>query len=552
MPRRIASLLAAFVTIFSFFGNFAIAGGADSYGYLSQADLWLNGGDLHVTHIGADDIPWPFPQQTLAPLGYRPSADAETSVPTYPAGLPMVFALFKAIGGQCALRLVIPLAGGLLVMATFAIGRLMFSDHVGAAAAWLVATSPVVLSMLRQPMSDIPVAAFWGLVTYGCLLGSRRGALMAGVAAATAILIRPNLAHLAVLGALWLAARNSDGLPLGRVKRDGGLPSRIDVRRALLFCFPVATAVLAVALINRSVYGSVTSSGYGDFGALFSQYRIPSNLTRYTTWLVTSQTPIALIGLIAVFLPLRLLTRGRIQVPGRALLAMISLGVMACYALWIVFDAWWYLRFLLPLWPAMCVTTAWLLTWPSGRTYSTIGKVLLLSLGIYGLWFSHRQGIFDFGEGDYRYVNVAHLVRDATPPNSMIFALQHSGSVRYYGERMTLRWNFLHPRWLDRSVAWLSQEGMHSYFLLDESEIDSFQQRFSRDNTLGRLEIARIFEYEGAPRVYLYDALQPVRGTEQPLIFEPDDFPREFCAKPGRPPQLIVGAKKVPGVFFNR
>ena len=72
----------------------------------------------------------------------------------------------KAIAGHCAMFLVTPLSGALLVWITFAIGRRLDSDALGLAAAWLVATSPAVLAMLVSPMSDVPAAAFWAVAIY--------------------------------------------------------------------------------------------------------------------------------------------------------------------------------------------------------------------------------------------------------------------------------------------------------------------------------------------------------------------------------------------------
>ena len=127
----------------------------------------------------------------------------------------MMMAVLKGVVGQCAVAWLVPLCGGLLVAATFGIGRLIFSDQVAAAGAFFVAISPAVLTMLAQPMSDVPVAAFWALATYGCLLDSRKGDVVAALSASIAILIRPNLAHLGLLMGLWLMARE---LASGRVR----------------------------------------------------------------------------------------------------------------------------------------------------------------------------------------------------------------------------------------------------------------------------------------------------------------------------------------------
>ena len=46
------------------------AGGSDEYGYVSQAELWLNG-DLRIDQRFARQAPWRDADWSFAPLGYR-------------------------------------------------------------------------------------------------------------------------------------------------------------------------------------------------------------------------------------------------------------------------------------------------------------------------------------------------------------------------------------------------------------------------------------------------------------------------------------------------
>src|SRR5262245_17689396 len=89
------------------------AGGADSYGYVSQANLW-RAGQLKV------DQRWlglaaPFDDWALSPLGYRPGREPGTIVPTYSAGLPLLMAGAEFVAGNEGPYLVVPLLGGLMV-----------------------------------------------------------------------------------------------------------------------------------------------------------------------------------------------------------------------------------------------------------------------------------------------------------------------------------------------------------------------------------------------------------------------------------------------------
>ncbi len=526
-PSSLRWLLVALVVMAGILRGSGIAGGADSYGYISQADLWLKG-ESRILQPTARSVPWPEGQWTFSPIGYRPAPSRDAIVPIYSPGFPLIMAALMFVGVHCAAKVVVPITAGILVAVTYAIGRRAGSDQLGAAAAWLLATSPIVLYTLMSPMSDMPAAAFWALSVYGCLHGSKAGATLGGAAAAIAILIRPNLVPVALFIALWLALR------------DRRLPTlRAHLARTILFAIPVALGCLAVAAINQELYGSPTSSGYGNPRTLFSPNRIGPNIFRYGSWLIETQTPLAVLGLLALWVPSLSFAKERVEMEGRSLLAIMSLTVVGCYLVYQVFDAWWYLRFLLPCWPALCVGGARVLAGPSGLAFNRTAKILLFGVGVYGLWYAYAAGAFDIGRGEQRYVTVARLVRNATPPNSVIIATQHSGSVRYYGERMTLRYEVLSERWLDGTIAWLQKRGIHTYILLDDWEHDLFKKKFAGKNVLGRLDVAKVFEYWDHTSTSLYDPLEPTRGAEKPLVLTRDNVPATTnCELPGRPPAL--------------
>ena len=125
----------------------------------------------------------------------------------------------KAIGGHAALFLVVPLTAALLIWCTFAIGRQLGSSSLGLGAAWLVATSPAFLTMIKEPMSDVPAAAFWALATWKVLDDSRFNTALAGLAAAIAILVRPNLVPLAAVLGVWMFWRRRDATLGDRARR---------------------------------------------------------------------------------------------------------------------------------------------------------------------------------------------------------------------------------------------------------------------------------------------------------------------------------------------
>jgi hypothetical protein len=523
-PRSMTAALVVTVALLGIVYGSGIAGGADSHGYISQADLWLKR-TLVIAQPDARKVPWPEGQWTFAPLGYRPAPSRNDIVPVYAPGFPLLLALSKSVAGQCAIGAAVPMLAGLLIAMTFAIGRKTVSEHVGVAAAWLMATSPAFLYMLMSPMSDIPAATFWALAAYGCLSGTRRGAMLGGLAAAVAVLIRPNLVHVGLAMAAWMFVAD---MRLAGARR---------LARAVLFAVPLAVGSVAIAALNQYLYGGVTNSGYGSLGGVFNARFVAQNVINYSSWMVQSQTPLAVLGLLALVAPVSSWMKSRAPIRGRGLLAVMSIAVIVTYLFYANFDAWWYLRFLLPMWFALCVGSAYVLTNGSGRAYNRLGMAILLAVGVYGMWYARDRGVLDLGRNEQRYVRIAHLLRDTTEPNSVIITLQHSGSVRYYGERMTLRYEVLHERWLDASIAWLRDNGFRPYILLDNPEHEPFKAKFARRNTAGNLDMAIVFEYRDRynTSTFLYDPLQPSKLSSVPVLMAAPQYDRiRDCAPPGR------------------
>jgi hypothetical protein len=106
---------------------------------------------------------------------------------------------------------------------------------------------------------------------------------------------------------------------------------------------------------------------------------------------------------------------------------------------------------------------------------------------------------------------------------------------------MTLRYEVLSERWLDGTVAWLHKRGIHPYILLDDWEHDLFRKKFADKNALGRLDVAKVFEYWDHTSTSLYDPLEPTRGAERPLVLTRENVPRTTSCEPrGAPPTLDI------------
>jgi hypothetical protein len=292
---------------------------------------------------------------------------------------------------------------------------------------------------------------------------------------------------------------------------------------------------LFIAWINNHLYGSPLASGYGALSSLFSVSHIPTNLARYGGWLVQSQTPLAVCGIAALLIPLRTIWPTReLQRTARFLGAGV-VTVWALYVVYLPYDQWWFLRFLLPAWPAMCIGSAALLV-RLAQTRSTVSRgaaiAILALVGAHNVYYASTHGAFPSGEGDHRYVSIAKMVEQATEPSAVIFTGQHSGPVRYYAGRTIIRFDSLDRAWLDRAVQWLAARGRRAYFLLEEWETIEFQKRFGESNALGALAHAPVMEYRapGVPgRIYLFDPARPEGGF---LVTAPPPSARAKCVGP--------------------
>jgi hypothetical protein len=485
-----------------------IAGGADSFGYVSQAGLWLNGLPTIQQPI-VRSSPWPDAAATWAPLGYRPSPrQRDQLVPIYPPGLPWLMSVFAAVGGYCAAFLVVPLAGALTVWATFSIGRRLFGND--AASLWgalLVATSPTFLYQLMNAMSDVPVTAFCALALW---LAVSRRSILSGAAMSVAIAMRPNLAPLAIVIGGWLALTRQN---------------------ALGFAVGIVPAVFAVLWVNAALYESAFVSGYGTTADLYSVRYVAANVRQFSASMARVEPALAA-ALIAVVAARR---RPAIQIPqGGALLSAWIAVVLLSYLFYEPFAAWWYLRFLLPMWPVlMPAAAALLVAATNGWRNRAVPVTVALLMAAAELLIARDRSVFDLARGERRYVDVARFVASHTEPDAVLLSVQHSGSLRLYADRLTLRFVVLDPLWLDRTVEHLQATGRHPYFVLDGTELSAFRYRFGDANRAGRLDWQPLATLGST--VSIYDpiarnatpplAIAQTRGRAWPACDRPQSWP---------------------------
>jgi hypothetical protein len=493
------ALAAAIVVLGLVFGSRAI-GGSDSYGYVSQADLWLSG-RITIDQSFALQVPWPRAQWTFSPLGYMPlERDERFIVPIYPPGLPLVMAAAKFIGGQDGLFAVSPICAGLLVLATYRIGRRLASSAAGLAAAWLLMTSPAVLLMTLSPMTDVPAAAFWALALNFVLSDSAWAAAGAGVCCGLAVLIRPNVAPLAPILFLRyvLEMRHPD-------------TRRRAIRQAAIFAVSAVPFAVVLAMVNAHLYGSPLASGLGNPMTAFHWSNVAQNIRDYGSSLITTQTPIALAGLAAIFVPLRALWP---SVRDRAVFIVLGAFVFVIWAMYLsyhVLGEWTYLRYLLPSWPLMmaglgAIAVAIVRRAPALRVVVIAGVV---ALGIYQVQIVRERSLLMSGLGESRYIVAGQFTGHVTAENSVVVSQSHVGSIRYYGGRMTIRYDQIPEEWFDRLVDWLTSHGVRVYLALENWEVDQIRAQFPNAQRLDAVTRPPIGTYREPGLFYIYDLSEP-------------------------------------------
>jgi len=502
-----------------------VAGGADSYGYVSQAGYWQRG-SVTVQEDVIRRSPWPGAALTWSPLGYRPSPHRpDAIVPLYAPGLPLLMALFQIITGYCGAFLVVPLCGALTIWLTYALGRRVF-DTPGIAlwSAALVAASPVFLYQLMNAMSDVPVTAAW---TFALVLAIARRPLLAGLAMSAAIAIRPNLAPLAGVLLAWTA--------LSEARHAG-------VRRAALASLRlgagVAVSVVGIAVFNARVYESAATSGYGTTSDLYALSFFAVNVRQFATWLSEVETPAVALSVLFFAAP-ALLPRPRIPF-ARLLLGGSVAVVLVSYLFYRPFDVWWYLRFLLPMWPIMMLLTAAALEAIARRWLRPAYPLAMAAAVVFLTWHGVRvaadRSAFDLARGERRYIDVARFVAGHTDPGAVILSVQHSGSLRIYADRLTLRYDALDPLWLDRVVAHLQSIGRRPYYVLDGGEVDAFRRRFAAANGMGTLDWPPMATLGGT--IAVYDPIERRSGAS-PLAIASTRGAHLLCDGPQSwPPDL--------------
>jgi len=484
------------------FGTYA-ASSSDASGYVSEAAL-LGRGTLVSDEPLARQVALPTGGWAFAPLGYRPGLAPGELVPTYPAGLPLLLAPARWIGGELAAYLAVPMLGALAVLCAYGLGARLHTRAAGVAAAALLATSPIFLFQIVQPMSDVAATAWWALALVFALLPVPVAPMAAGAAAGIALLTRPNLLALTALVSIALVWP----------PRDRGEA----VRRLSALAAGMMPALGALLLVQWRLYGSPLLSGYGAGADLFAVANVGANAWGYAARIGQGEAPaLALAGAASCVLVARWegATPDAARLRRTVVLAAITAAIVGgSYLPYGVFREWSYLRFLLPAFPLVFVAIGALVTEATLRLPAAlrgIGFLAALTVACsVNVERAEREQAFNMRRYESRYRLAGLYLDQVLPPDAVIVSVQQSGSARYYTGRPILRWDLLGAD-LEAALSALRSAGRHPFLLVEDWEAPDLRTRFPT-SAGARLDWRPRAEFGDDTRVRLFDPDD--RGTD--------------------------------------
>jgi hypothetical protein len=460
----------------------AYAGGSDASGYLHSARLISQGRFTTPIRVQDDASRRAHPGLVI-PLGFRTSGSGQLT-PTYPIGLPLLIAAAATASGwesAADVTMVVSALAGVIVV--FLLARACgLSIPVSAIASLVLATSPLYLFHSLQLMSDVPALVLATAAVLLALRSRRRAAwaLAAGGAVSLAVLVRPTNVLVFVPMAMCLGLSPRRWLLLAA----GGLPG---------------AGLLAAH--NLAAHGGLLATGYVDVDptGLFGLANVLPSLHNYL-WLPVMLTPIGMLAFgIGAF-------RDRAPLLVRVL-AVWAATFLAFYAFYFhTRQGWWFLRFLLPAFPALIVGALWVGTriveGRIDRWRPAVARLapamLVLSIAVHNVWWDDYFGVLDAGRLERKYLDVAEWTRANVPPGAAVLAMQASGALFYYTDLPVLRWDFVDPVTM-RALASESIEGRQPLyavmFPIDiawSADRRSLAGRWSQVGAIGEVTIWRL------------------------------------------------------------
>jgi hypothetical protein len=457
--RACALLIAAAAVALTIHFNIFTAWGTDSAAYLHAAQRWA-AGDVFTPASFVFWAPWAAGGAVEAPLGHRPGPTTGSVIGQYPLGYPLLLAAALRVGGELAAHLVAPVSLALLAWCAFLLASHLSGPWAGVLASVLTVFNPVTLLHATQPMSDVPATALWFAAFAFALYPRTSAAVSAGLAAAGAIMVRPNLAPLAGVLAVVIATQ--------RIAHRW--------RTVALFAACAAVGPAIVLWSQAALYGGALTPGYPGYETFFSLARVPANALLYPGMIAGVHTPLIFAGL--ALLPWALLHLRRADSDWTAAAVAVAAAAIAAinyglYLPYLSYTTWDSLRFVLPALIALFILFAGLLDRLRLRLAPRLagaGALVVLIPAAIVLWPAREPVRFVAAAAPtYRRIQLmGPYLREALPKNAVLLTYYESAAVAMYTGKPIVRLDLIPSTALDEVIGGLQRRGHHPLLLIDD------------------------------------------------------------------------------------
>jgi hypothetical protein len=516
VARTIALLIAALVVALTIRHNTFAAWATDSGAYIAAGRAWAKG-EVFTPATFVFWAPWAAGGHLELPLGHVQGPIPGTITSQYPLGYPVLMAAAIKVGGPLAAHLVSPVLAGVLAWCAFVLASRMSTPWAGVLAALMIAATPITFSHALIPFSDVPAVALWAIAWVMSLRTGYGAALAAGAAVAMAVMIRTNLAPLAVVIAAAVAVAERGTL-------------RTALTRLVLFGALSAIGPLIVLWSQAALYGHPLQSGYRvplDF--FFKLERVPFNAALYPRLLVELHSWVAFGGLL--FVPFAMWRmRASDTTYTRGVIAASAMGLIAVnYALYLPYLTYTtvpFLRFMLPAMLALFVLLAggvdhlrvWINQWRREVAFVAVAPALIV------VWTAapHLQA----PAGYERMLLMDRYLPHVLPDNAVVLTYSHGGAVAAATGRPILRLDMIAPEALDGIIADLQRRRHRPVYVFDTAiEGTFFTERF-RPAQFSRLTWPARAELTSVTSIVYYDL------ADREAFFSGDRWPTDVLVEP--------------------
>ena len=355
----------------------------------------------------------------------------------YSPGLPLLVALGHILAPVAAFY-VVPWLSVVGVAATFSLGAVLSNQRVGLLGAILLALNPVYLRFATESWSDIPAMALMvcglALLVLSSRVGKPRWGLLSGFLMGYACLVRYPSILILLPAALYLFLEHRL-----RLFRD---------KAARLFVLALGLMILLILLFNKHYYGGFFATGYSS-----QHHPVPWPL--FGLQYLLGESPMGGKNLLAILETVSagfaftwpLIVLGLLRVRGNtmALLAGTTATFLVFYGLYLWPPRDFGSRFLIVVFPMLCVIAGHGLDWAVLRLTGSKDKRLCLLAGLVialALTVPQSTNAVDQlrarNAGAARRVDVIQELADRTEEEAVFICAWHCDLLIIYGHRSAL------------------------------------------------------------------------------------------------------------------